>query len=754
MDFKNGERVIVLVDMDCFYVQVEQKLCSEYQNKPCAVVQYKSWKGGSIIAVNYEARAKGVSRFLKGDEAQEKCPDIHLFRVPEVRGKADLTKYREAGAKVIDVLCEFSDCVERASIDEAYLDLTSIIQKKMQEAAPVTPDQLPNTFVVGWENEDGASQKNELHKWLQMIYEEDHLYNDKMLAMAAVIVEEMRSAVYERTGYRCSAGIAHNKMLAKLSCGLHKPNKQTILPQSSVQLLYNTIKVSKVRNLGGKLGEEVTKKFNAKTMGDLFKISKSQFINAFGEKTGCWLYNISRGIENEPVISRQLPKSIGCGKNFPGKGALCTKDQVTHWLTQLASEVEERLLKDQENNRRIARLLTVTARIRGSSGYSVISRSCPIHIYKAQRLAHDALITIQKLNTAPASSDQWSPAINSLSMSASKFEDKIDNSTSDIQSFFVNTKQTGENVKSITDEIPEAANTSVASDTNENKSFNPPDASVITSSNSDLNYTVLSPKKTISSFFTKVVNNDNASSSNIDSMSINNKFQNQIENNFSDIDQNDSDGGTENNIRFTSHDRTEFELKNEEIQESASKLQEPEPAASNSKYVKGFFARKLEERISSKQVQHSSNTSTLDNKSNSGKDKISFDISFSSGTVRQESGSSSRGLFTETGEYSLSSNNDPYSDLDPELTKICDKCNQHIPIWEDEEHLDYHVALDLSNEFAQELASKRKNSTNFCKSVGQNSKKTMTKRKNSSKSLSKSKKVSVQSNTLDAFIKS
>ena len=46
-----------------------------------------------------------------------------------------------------------------------------------------------------------------------MIYEEDHLYNERMLAQTAVIVEEMRAAVYEKTGYRCSAGIAHNKVI-------------------------------------------------------------------------------------------------------------------------------------------------------------------------------------------------------------------------------------------------------------------------------------------------------------------------------------------------------------------------------------------------------------------------------------------------------------------------------------------------------------------------------------------------------------
>ena len=44
--------------------------------------------------------------------------------------------------------------------------------------------------------------------------------------IGAEIVEEMRAKVYEETKFRCSAGIAHNKMLAKLACGINKPNKQ------------------------------------------------------------------------------------------------------------------------------------------------------------------------------------------------------------------------------------------------------------------------------------------------------------------------------------------------------------------------------------------------------------------------------------------------------------------------------------------------------------------------------------------------
>ena len=66
---------------------------------------------------------------MRGDEAQEKCPDIRLVRVPEARGKANLTHYREACAEVIAVLSRFSDICEKASVDEAYLDITEHVKR-------------------------------------------------------------------------------------------------------------------------------------------------------------------------------------------------------------------------------------------------------------------------------------------------------------------------------------------------------------------------------------------------------------------------------------------------------------------------------------------------------------------------------------------------------------------------------------------------------------------------------------------------
>lgn len=62
--------------------------------------------------------------------------------------------------------------------------------------------------------------------------------SDVKLLIASSIVSEIRAAVKDQTGYECSAGIAHNKILAKLVCGLNKPNKQTILPLKHIPQLY------------------------------------------------------------------------------------------------------------------------------------------------------------------------------------------------------------------------------------------------------------------------------------------------------------------------------------------------------------------------------------------------------------------------------------------------------------------------------------------------------------------------------------
>ena len=101
MSGREANRTIVHVDLDCFYVACERQRNPRLVGRPCAVVQYNKWKGGAIIALSYEAKARGVKRNMRGDQAKKICPGIELVTVRVKNQKADLEYYREAGERVL-----------------------------------------------------------------------------------------------------------------------------------------------------------------------------------------------------------------------------------------------------------------------------------------------------------------------------------------------------------------------------------------------------------------------------------------------------------------------------------------------------------------------------------------------------------------------------------------------------------------------------------------------------------------------------
>lgn len=444
----NGQdRVVALVDMDCFFVQVEQRQNAHLRNKPCAVVQYKSWKGGGIIAVSYEARAFGVTRNMWADDAKKLCPDLLLAQVREARGKANLTKYREASVEVMEVMSRFA-VIERASIDEAYVDLTSAVQERLQklQGQPISADWLPTTYIEGLPQgpatAEGTVEKEEMRKqgllqWLDSLQTDNTTSPDLQLTVGAVIVEEMRAAIERQTGFQCSAGISHNKVLAKLACGLNKPNRQTLVSHGAVPQLFSHMPIGKIRSLGGKLGASVIEILGIEYMGELTQFTESQLQSHFGEKSGSWLYAMCRGIEHDPVKPRQIPKTIGCSKNFPGKTALATREQVQWWLLQLAQELEERLTKDRNDNDRVATQLTVSIRFQGDKRLSSLRRCCALARYEAHRMSRDAFAVIRNCNTS-ADQTKWSPPLTMLFLCATKFSASAPSSVTDITVFLSN----------------------------------------------------------------------------------------------------------------------------------------------------------------------------------------------------------------------------------------------------------------------------------------------------------------------------
>uniref|UniRef100_A0A8C0L761 DNA polymerase iota n=1 Tax=Canis lupus dingo TaxID=286419 RepID=A0A8C0L761_CANLU len=128
-------RVIVHVDLDCFYAQVEMISNPELKGKPLGVQQKYL-----VVTCNYEARKLGVKKLMNVRDAKEKCPQLVL-----VNGE-DLTRYREMSYKVTELLEEFSPVVERLGFDENFVDLTEMVEKRLQQ---LQSDELSALTVSG-----------------------------------------------------------------------------------------------------------------------------------------------------------------------------------------------------------------------------------------------------------------------------------------------------------------------------------------------------------------------------------------------------------------------------------------------------------------------------------------------------------------------------------------------------------------------------------------------------------------------------
>ncbi|KAL3899752.1 MAG: hypothetical protein SGCHY_001819 [Lobulomycetales sp.] len=236
--------MIIHIDLDAFYAQVEQVRLGLPASTPLAVQQW-----GGLIAVNYAARPFGIKRSTSAAEARSLCPEIHLQHVATFRGdqqrseyrdsqdyrtdKACLDTYRKASRQIMQIFKEFVPKFERASIDEAYFDLTSIIDQQIhsgewKEIAGAGPTDTPDEFSLQWSRSVGVVIDDESDK--------PHIITqgveDLKIYLAASFCVKIRKAVFDRLQYTCSAGVAPNKTLAKIASGMNKPNNQTVIRYS------------------------------------------------------------------------------------------------------------------------------------------------------------------------------------------------------------------------------------------------------------------------------------------------------------------------------------------------------------------------------------------------------------------------------------------------------------------------------------------------------------------------------------------
>lgn len=433
-------RCICHLDLDCFYAAVETVRLGLDPSTPLAVQQ---WRG--VIAVNYAARSFGVNRMDHTDEVRRKCPEIRLVHVETLGGegksgdvedegvkgmdlerggkvreneKVSLKRYREASTRVFDVIFEVMRGygngwkVERASIDEAFLDVTEIVDRRVRKERNVDFEEMlrcSGSVLVGDKVDFGAE-------------------SDRRLIVAAGIAKEVRNAVFEKCQYTCSAGISMNKMLAKFASATNKPNKQTLVCHGAVQELLEKIPLKKIRGFGGKLGQVIAR-LGVETVGDAQRLSEDVLAQSIGQSSAQWVYRIVRGMDDSEVVERERVKSLLAAKNFKAANSFSGLDK---WLSILADELDERIAFEETHHRRDPRTLSLTFRCRSRPKGEFLSSTRSRPMPKAAegtrgRLLKETALEILKANVGSSGkvSALYFP-VSFLGLTATNFNDRAD----------------------------------------------------------------------------------------------------------------------------------------------------------------------------------------------------------------------------------------------------------------------------------------------------------------------------------------
>ena len=247
-------RKIIHIDMDAFYASVEQRDNPELRGKPVAVGG--SAERGVVAAASYEARKFGVRSAMPSVTAKRQCPDL-IF----VRPRFEV--YKAISRQIRDIFAEHTQIIEPLSLDEAYLDVT--------------------------ENRQG-------------------------IPLARDIALRIREKIKAETGLNASAGISYNKFLAKLASDHRKPNGQFVIAPEMGPAFVEALPVGKFHGIG----PATAAKMNSLGLFTGLDIRNQtlEFMNANFGKSGAYYYWISRGVDERPVRTNRIRKSIGAENTF------------------------------------------------------------------------------------------------------------------------------------------------------------------------------------------------------------------------------------------------------------------------------------------------------------------------------------------------------------------------------------------------------------------------------------------------------
>lgn len=297
-----SRRYIMHVDFDSFFCAVSLKMHPDFIDKP-AVVAHGSGTGSEIASCNYAARKFGVKNGMWMKRGLELCPELKVLPY-------DFPAYEDASQKFYEAILDIGGVVQSVSIDEALVDITSIV---LQEAVSAGRGIDEGSL---WREQEKVDQ----------------------------LASDLRAKVKEKAGCTVSVGIGGNILLAKVALRKAKPNGQHQIKPEEVLDILGALEVTSLPgvaySIGGKL-EELGIKF----VSDIRATSKERLTTVLGPKTGEKLWEYARGIDRVEVGDVQPRKSVSAeiswGIRFISQG------EAEEFVLNLCGELERRLLNEQ-----------------------------------------------------------------------------------------------------------------------------------------------------------------------------------------------------------------------------------------------------------------------------------------------------------------------------------------------------------------------------------------------------------------------
>ncbi len=237
-------REILHVDMDAFFVSVEEVLDPSLAGKPVIVGGDPEGRG-VVAAASYAARKFGIHSAMPLAKAKRLCPHA-IF----LRGSHGV--YGEFSRRVFAILEQYSPLVEPMSMDEAYVDLTGC---------------------------------------------------QKLHGPVLETAEKIRNEIKEKVGIHASIGIASNKLLAKVASAYVKPNGILLIAPGKEEKFLKPLPLSRIPGVGPKSYERF-KRMGIKTVGHLAALPKELLEEVHG-KWGTGLYFKSRGVCQSKVLGQE-----------------------------------------------------------------------------------------------------------------------------------------------------------------------------------------------------------------------------------------------------------------------------------------------------------------------------------------------------------------------------------------------------------------------------------------------------------------